>query len=307
MPAPFAPTGRADDVRAENAATGEDPPSRDVVVGVDGSEIGLTAVRWAAHEAARRDAPLRILHAAPYLGSAGEGGAPPPELPHARGITAVAYTVARHTEPGVPASTEVVPGEPVTALLRAAAAGQLVVLGSSTTGAADEMVLATVSVRVAARSPTPVVVVPRRQTSENGGRPAVAVLGVGDREDDEAVAVFAATAAQRFGVPLSVLQTRPPRQTVPASWVDDPDAWAGRFPGLEVTQSELPAPRADQVLAATCPSPLLVISAGHGSLLHRTLDGPHRWLLRHCTSPIALVPPVHRAEQEPHEDVVALG
>jgi hypothetical protein len=195
----------------------------------------------------------------------------------------------------------------VTALLRAAAAGQLVVLGSSTTGAADEMVLATVAVRVAARSPAPVVVVPRRHTSENGDRPAVAILGVGDRADDEAVAVFAGAAAQRFGVPLSVLQTRSPRQTVPASWVDEQAEWAERFPGLEVTQSELPAPRADQVLAATCPSPLLVISAGQGSLLHRTLDGPHRWLLRHCTSPIALVPPAHRAEQDPREEIVALG
>jgi hypothetical protein len=50
----------------------------------------------------------------------------------------------------------------------------------------------------------------------------------------------------------------------------------------------------------------MVISAGSGSLLHRTLDGPHRWLLRHCTSPMALLPPVHRREQERREEVVAL-
>ena len=161
MPAPIASTGRAEDTRAASAKAGDDPPGREVVVGVDGTEVGLAAVRWAAQEAARRDAPLRILHAATYLGRRGTTGAPPPELPRARGITAVAYTVARHTAPGVQSSTEVVPDEPVTVLLRAAAASQLLVLGSSTTGAADEMVLASVATKVAARSPAPVVELPR--------------------------------------------------------------------------------------------------------------------------------------------------
>jgi nucleotide-binding universal stress UspA family protein len=305
MSAPLAPTARAEDARVGGTKDGDDPPNRDVVVGVDGTDVGLGAVRWAAQEAARRKAPLRILHAASYLSHRGPTGAPPPELPRARGITAVAYTVARHTEPGVRSSTEVVPGDPVTSLLRAAADGQLVVLGSSTTGAADEMVLATVAARVAGRSPAPVVVVPRRRGPEPAGRPAVAIVGVGDRADDEAVALFAATTAQRSGLPLSVLQTRPPRQTVPASWVDDPAEWAQRFPGLAVQHSELPAARASQVLSATCPSPLLVISAGHGTLLHRSLDGPHRWLLRHCTSPMALVPSVHRTEHDAREEAVA--
>jgi nucleotide-binding universal stress UspA family protein len=307
MSAPIAPTARAEDVRAEGVPKADEPPGREVVVGVDGTEVGLGAVRWAAQEAARRNASLRILHAAPYLGRRGPTGTPPPELPRARGITAVAYTVARHTEPGVPSSTEVVPGEPVPALLRAAASGQLVVLGSSTTGAADEMVLATVAARVAAGSPAPVVVIPRRRGSDPTGRPVVAVLGGGDRADDEAVALFAAAAAVRFGDPLSLLYTRSQQQNVAASWVDDPAEWAERFAGLEIQRADLPSARANQVMGAACPSPLLVISAGQGSLLHRSLDGPHLWLLRHCTSPMALVPSVHRAGRAGGEEVAAQG
>jgi nucleotide-binding universal stress UspA family protein len=207
----------------------------------------------------------------------------------------------------VTTSTEVVPGDPTTSLLRAATAGQLVVLGSSATGAADEMVLATVAMRVASRSPQPVVVVPRRRHGEPTGRPAVAILGVGDRADDEAVATFAATAAERLGVPLSVLHTRPAGRKAADSWVDDPAEWEARHPDLEVHRTDLPAARAEQVLGATCPSPLLVISAGHGDLLHRFLDGPHRWLLRHSTSPMALVPRAHRPDLEPYEETVALG
>jgi hypothetical protein len=74
-----------------------------------------------------------------------------------------------------------------------------------------------------------------------------------------------------------------------------------------VRRTDLPAASASQVLGATCPSPLIVLSAGHGTLLHRTLDGPHRWLLRHCTSPMALVPPAHRAELDPREEIIAVG
>ena len=289
-------TGRSDDA----------PAAREVVVGVDGTECALGAVRWAAQEAARRDASLRIVHAAPYLGHRPGTGAVSPELAAARRITAQAFTVARHTVSDVRASTEVVPDDPATALLRAAAGGQLVVLGSSTTGAADEWVLASVAVRVAAKSPQPVVVVPRKRSSAPAHRPVAAVLGVGDPEDDEPVLAFAAAAAERAGTPLAVLQTRT-ASTVTGGPTEDPQEWERRFPGLEVRRKELPGASANQVLGSTCPAPLIVLSAGHGTLLHRSLDGPHRWLLRHCTSPMALVPPVHRPELDPREEIIAVG
>lgn len=298
---PAAPLGNPGEAPAE------DRPAREVLVGVDGSECGLGAARWAAREAVRRGAPLRILHAADYLTRGGSDGSPPPELARARRITAQAYTVARHTDSAVQASTEVVPGDATTTLLRAAPAGQLVVLGSSTTGAADELVLASVAARVAARSPQPVVVVPRQRPGAAEDRPTAAVLGVGDRADDEAVATFAAEAAERSGTRLTVLQTRAPRRSQTDSWVDDDGEWQRRYPDLSVSRIDLPGARADHVLGETDHASLLVISAGSGSLLHRALDGPHLWLLRHCTSPIALVPRVHRRDQEPQEDVIALG
>jgi nucleotide-binding universal stress UspA family protein len=288
---------------AAESRAGEADQRREIVVGVDGTECALAAVRWAAQEAARRSAPLRIVHAAPYLGRPGPAGAPPPELSRARGITAVAYTTALHSSPGLRASTEVVPTDPTTTLLRAAAGAQLVVLGSSTTGAADELVLAPVALRLAGRSPQPVVVVPRRRGTAPEGRPVVAMLGVGDEADDEVVAAFAAASAERSGHALAVLQTRPPGRSAPESWMDDPEEWARRFPRVDVRMRTLPSPSAQQVLQASLPAPLLVMSAGHGSLLHRTLDGPHRWLLRHSTSPMALVPPVDRPQTEPAEEL----
>jgi nucleotide-binding universal stress UspA family protein len=289
------------DAEGRAGPSDDDPPGREVVVGVDGTESALGAVRWAAQEAARRGAPLRILHAAPYLGRRPVTETGSPELAAARRIAAQAYTVARHTEADVRAATEVVPEDPATALLQAARSGQLVVLGSSTTGAADEWVLASVTLRVAAKSPEPVVVVPRQRSSSPVHRPVAAVLGVGDPEDDEPVLAFAAAAAERFGGRLAVLQTRTGRTA------EDRGDWESRFPGLEMQRTELPGATGNQVLGATCPAPLVVLSAGHGTLLHRSLDGPHRWLLRHCTSPMALVPPVRSPERAPGEENVAVG
>ena len=304
---PMAPSGTADTAAGLPEAaqqTGEGPPAREIVVGVDGSECGLRAVRWAAREAAVRNAPLRIVHAASYLGRRAETGTVPPELARARQITGQAYTVARHTERDVRTSTEVVPGEAVDTLLRAAASAQLLVLGSSTTGVADELVLAPVAARLAARSPQPVVVVPRQRGGAPAGRPVVAVLGIGEPEDDEAVARFATIAARRAGAPLSLLQTRPAERTEAATWTDVPAEWSRREPDLEVHRTELPRASAGDLMSASCPTPLLVLSAGHG---HRTLDGPHRWLLRHCTSPMAFVPPMHRHAVDPGEEMTAPG
>ena len=303
---PFAPSDVEDgEARPDRPDGPGEPGAAAIVVGVDGTECGLGAVKWAAQEAARRDAPLRIMHAIPAPRRRGGADPAPAAPPHARRITAQAYTVAKHTEAGVRSVTEVVAGDAAKVLLTAAAEGQLVVLGKSTTGAADEWVLAPVAVKVAARSPRPVVLVPRPR-GEVAGRPVSAVLGLGEPVDDELVADFAAEAARRAGTPLAVLQVRRHR-TAPDDWTQDDSEWEQRFPGLEVRRSELPHATAAQVLAAASPAPLMVLSAGHGSLLHRDLDGPHRWLLRHCTSPMALVPPANRPELDPREETVALG
>jgi nucleotide-binding universal stress UspA family protein len=276
--APTVPT----EVQQERSPSAEAAPPAPVVVGVDGSECGLVAAQWAAREAALRGAPLRIVHAATYLGRSDNGSSP--ELPRARRITAKAYTAARRAAPDTKATTEIVPDEPVNALLNAAAESQLLVLGISTTGAADELILAPVAQRVAARASCPLVVVPRQKGATPAGRPVVAILGLGDQEDDEAVAAFAADAARRAGSTVSVIQTRTGAE----------DKRDERFPGLDVNREELPHATGVRLLGDACPTPLLVLTARQGGLLHRGLSGAHRWLLRHCTSPMALVPPADR-------------
>jgi nucleotide-binding universal stress UspA family protein len=291
----------SDDVPVRGTPT---PEPGDVVVGTDGTDCALAAVRWAAREASRRGVALRIVHAAQYLGRPSPTGIPSPELPAARRITAKAFTVARHTAPGLRASTEVVAADPATALLAAADSGALLVLGSSATGAADELVFAPVVLRVSARSPRPVVVVPRLRGRTDPARPVLAVLGIGEPADDEAVATFAAEAAQLAGVGLTVMQTRTARRGAPPGGEGLSAGWQHRLPGA-VTTVALPGATPSQLLSAASSSPLMVLSAGRDSSLHRSPDSAHRWLLRHCTFPMALVPAVRGRHRDAGEPVPA--
>jgi hypothetical protein len=156
------------------------------------------------------------------------------------------------------------------------------------------MVLAPVAEKVVARSTTPVVVVPRPRGGTAEERPVTALLGLGFPEDDEPVAAWAADAARRTDAPLTVVQTRGGAQ------VED---WAARFDDVDATVRDLRGASPGDLLLAVGPAPLIVFSVGHGSFLHRSLDGPHRFLLRHCTSPMALIPAARRAEPEQREGI----
>ncbi len=94
-----------------------------LVVGVDGSEPSLTAVDWAVDEAARRGLPLR-LGVPPSVWERYEGGVPsgdqepPSEQVLAERIVASAAARARQRSAEVRTATDILPQEPVAALLR---------------------------------------------------------------------------------------------------------------------------------------------------------------------------------------------
>jgi nucleotide-binding universal stress UspA family protein len=94
-----------------------------VVVGVDGSRIGLDAVRWAVAEARLRGLPLQILHAAPYAAGSTAG------THRARDILARAFTVARRADSALPVTTHHTEQSEIPSLLDEAQRAQLLVVG----------------------------------------------------------------------------------------------------------------------------------------------------------------------------------
>jgi nucleotide-binding universal stress UspA family protein len=126
-----------------------------VVVGADGSAESLAALELAIAEAALRDVPLVTVCA--QCDSASVVGA-------ARSVDAAFGAAVDHVQrahPHVAVHRLVDPGAPRSALLTAAAEGQLLVVGARGRGGLPQMALGSVSLALLHHSPCPVTVVRR--------------------------------------------------------------------------------------------------------------------------------------------------
>lgn len=177
-------------------------PHGAVVVGVDSGAASMTAVEWAAEEAARRRAPLHVVHAAgvdtgPFAPPASVSGM------RARGRTIVHRAVewVGEARPEVLVGSDVVDQAAGPALRAASVRAALVVVGAVGHGRVHDMTVGSVSLELCYRSASDVVVV-RRQEDPTARRVVVGVDGsaAGDR-----ALVFALGIAEGRGVPLTAL------------------------------------------------------------------------------------------------------
>ena len=166
--------------------------SKPVVVGVDGSEESLQAVEWAAMEAARHAAPLRIVSA-------------PAAMPRIRAYHASAESVvvalrgiseraletalarAEKVAPGRPAATALLSGSPARAVVASATDAAMLVVGARGAGGFIAMILGSVSRYAATRAACPVVVVRHEAMAVHG----VIAVGIRDPSDIDGTLAFA--------------------------------------------------------------------------------------------------------------------
>ncbi len=150
-----------------------------IVVGVDGSEGSLRALRWAAEEAAIRDAVVVAVAVwqSPYdylFGSTlYEVPVDERKLVDAARETvskAIAEVAAEH--PGARFETLVVEGDPAETLCEQAEHADLLVVGSRGRGAFGELLLGSVSSKCAHHCHQPVLIVPKGAEEERAGEPA---------------------------------------------------------------------------------------------------------------------------------------
>ncbi|MGG7575802.1 universal stress protein [Streptomyces sirii] len=131
-----------------------------ITVGLDGSVESLAAAQWAADEADRRKAVLRLLHA--WILLAAEAPDTPPDRDQnagARRIVRQALDEVRRRHPHVRIVEDLVGAEADAALLRAADESRMVVLGTRALTAWESYVLGDVSLDVVGRAEGPVVLV----------------------------------------------------------------------------------------------------------------------------------------------------
>ncbi len=152
-----------------------------LVVGTDGSDASLRAVDWAADDAARRQVPLRVVHASLWTR---QGGQAPPAV---EDIAASAVERAASRHPGLAVTAEVLADDPVEALIGDYRHILAVVVGTRGRGELADLLLGSVSLSVAARARCPVVVVRDGRAHADRG----IVVGVAGSDRDATAVRFA--------------------------------------------------------------------------------------------------------------------
>jgi nucleotide-binding universal stress UspA family protein len=138
--------------------------SSPVVVGVDGSEQSLRALRWAHRQASLMGAPLDVVTAWTFPETPAPLGIPV-HVPYQEQLVAQAHTrldeiVAEVLPERRQVRTRVLPGGAAAVLLAEARSASLLVVGTRGEGFFDHLLIGSVSERCVRHAPCPVVVVP---------------------------------------------------------------------------------------------------------------------------------------------------
>lgn len=132
-----------------------------IVVGVDGSEASLLALRWAIRQAELTDATLEVVASWQWPSSTGWGVPLPADYrPDKEAESALAEIVdsARIEHPAVAIRPEVVEGHPARVLVEASTGADLLVVGSRGHGEFAGMLLGSVSEHCVTNAHCPVLV-----------------------------------------------------------------------------------------------------------------------------------------------------
>lgn len=300
---------------------------RHVAAGIDGSPESLAAAHWAAREAMRRGTALRLVHA----GERQPGPTPsePADMSRrsrAEDMLAQTSDSVRAAHSGLRVIDHFVADSPVGALVAAAGQADLLVLGSRGIGGVAGFLTGSVSQRVVARSPRPVVLVRAGECTADEHFSAVdgispdeipetpyrdVVLGLDtDRPCDELIE-FAFDAARRRGAVLRVIHafSGPPGYAAvdrlapvnrPELLAEHEHAvvatlrpWCEKFPEVAVTETVIEGRAAGELIRSSAGAALLVV----GRRVREIRLGTHigsvaHAVLHHAPSPVAVVPHV---------------
>ena len=290
--------------------------TRPVVVGVDGSEESLRAVEWAAREAHRHGAPMRLVSAP----------AVPPRMlasdPAPQGVTKVlgsmprralaeAITRAGEVAPDLLIDTDLLTGPPALMVTGSGCGALMLVVGARGAGGFAALLLGSVSRYAAMHASCPVVVV----REETGAVHREVVVGIRDPHDATATLPFAFDEAARRGatlvavhawhwspVPLGEPGARA-RETVahPANHGKVPAdvsrnlaetlrAWREKYQDVPVREDIVRGHPARVLASYTARADLVVIGRHGGHDTGPAIGAVQHAVLNHAHGPVAVVP-----------------
>ena len=292
-----------------------------IVAGIDGSQSSLRAAEWAAFDAQRRDATLRLVHA---IVAVPAGSYPEPILltprvagqQHSAGnalLKATADMLAgRH--PGLAIETAHYEGPPAKVLLEQSRSGTIAtVVGADGQGRFSGAFFGSVAARLAAHGHG-CIVVARQELAGPAARSGVVAVGVDGSAHSQAAIGFAYEEAALRGATLLAIHTwndKPlnhalgsyPLEINPTS-IDDQEhrlletelaGWEQKYPDVPVRMRVLRGPPAPNLLryattTGTQPTQLMVVgSRGRGGFAGLLLGSTSQAVMTHADCSVAIV------------------
>jgi len=280
---------------------------RTVIVGVDGSEEALRAVRWAVPEARRRRATLRLVTAFawtddrmvgwPGLGQAAYGERLRAAAEH---DLAAAASVAAQLDPDLPVEQDLVLGFPGGVLVDQARGAELLVVGDNGRGRLGSVLAGSVAVGVAAHAACPVVVVRGVEPQPDERLPVV--VGIDGTPLSEAAVAFAFEAASARRAPLVAVHTWVgPLIAELVDWqsaaVESEESlaerlagWGAKYPDVHVQRVVARTSAARALLDQAARAQLVVVGCrGHGEMAGLLLDSVSNALVHAAPCPVVIV------------------
>ena len=285
-----------------------------VIVGVDGTEGSIEALRWAAHDAARRGSSLHVITCAELpvaveAGMVGAGGLTGSAMDNIvkehEAINQRAVNLARSFGLDIEVSGETVLGAPGYAIVSASHDDDIVVVGATSHPGRLTDLLGSVATVVVHRAKGPVVVVHGTDRRDADMR-RIAVGVDGSPGSDEAL-LWAAEEAMRCGAELVLVHgwTYPyvgsrtgvsePRDDMRLDAMRTLEASALRAAevaaGVRIHSIISEASPAKALIEAAKDADLLVVGTrGHGGFASLLLGSVSRTVLQHSPVPVVVIP-----------------
>ena len=285
-----------------------------VVAGIDSSSSSYTAFGWAAEEAARRHAVLRLVHAYTMPARGFPGYNP---MSHeaqaalrAQGEELLQDTAAtlQQTHPSLTIDTRLIRGDPVAALQAQSEHARLTVVGSRGSGRLTGLVLGSVAMAIASTNTAPVAVIHPHQRAFPDGP---VVVGVDGSPTSEAAVAFAFEAAALRQTKLvavhswndAVVDAAFPEHPIlidPAEIETEERAllserlagWHEKYPDVVVEQTVVHGRPTPALLGFGETSALIVVgSRGRGGFKGMLLGSTSHALIMHSQCPVVVVRP----------------
>ncbi|MET8573207.1 universal stress protein [Streptomyces sp. NPDC005012] len=289
--------------------------TRPIAAGVDGTPESLAALEWAAVEAGRRGAELRVVHAwepRRVSGAEQESGSTEEQERWVRQGVEDSVRGLSERHPGLAVSTRIHRGEAVDGLLEIADGAEMLVLGSRGRGLLLGFLLGSVGRQVISEARLPVVLIRADVKDETAATGEIVVGQHGDPEDSAEALRFAFEAAAASGAPVRAVRA----WSLPPVFAFSPGSlklldeaggpvpfehkalaaalapWKERYPDVQVSEHVEMGSAGEVLLSVSAGARMTVVGrrarrAAIGTRLGSVADA----VIHHAPCPVAVVPP----------------